>query len=164
MPVVFSLMILLLMPSDALAQAPRIERIDVVEHGIYTADKTGCQRDEQGIERCARSNIRHAATTWTVPAQLGVEFGLKYRVAGTPAGAPIKIKRVWLLPAPGFQRPGATEAIRRLERVDSTTVGKTEFAEYGFDDSWELITGPWVLEFWNGNSKIHAQTFDVVKQ
>ena len=164
MRIVLSLLVLLLTPFDAFAQTPHIDRIDIVEYGIYTADKTGCHRDAQGINRCLPSNVRHAATTSTVPAQLGVEFGLRYRVVGKPVGSPIKIERVRLLPAPGFEQPDAKDAIRRLERVDDTTVGGTVFAEYGFDDPWELITGPWILEFWNGDSKIFTQTFTVVKQ
>ena len=164
MRIVLSLFVVLGTCMGTYAQTSHIDRIDVVEYGIYTADKTNCHRDAQGIERCDRSNVRHAATTLTVPAQIGVEFGLRYRVVGTPVGSPIKVKRVWLLPTPGFMEPGANAPIRRLERVDTTTRGATVFAEYGFDDPWELVPGPWILEFWDGNRKVFTQTFTVVKQ
>ena len=62
-------------------------RMEVTEYGLYTADEQGCTRDDQGIQRCERANIRHAATTLTVPAQRGVQFGVKFRVFGSPAGA-----------------------------------------------------------------------------
>jgi hypothetical protein len=157
------LLVLVLAPLGADAQTPRIDRIDVTEYGIYTVEEKNCQRDAQGIQRCDRANVRHAVTTSSVPAQLGVQFGMRYRVVGTPVGAPVTIKRVWLLPAPGFVQPGK-EPIRRLERADTTTVGATVLAEYGFDDSWELIPGPWIQEFWDGDRKLFTQKFTVVKQ
>jgi hypothetical protein len=147
----------LMMPS---ARALEVRSLEVVEYGIYTADKTSCARDAQGIERCSRSNVRHAATTRNIPAQIGVEFGLRYRVVGTPADTPISIKRIWRLPPPGFRTPSASKPITFLERVDEAVVGgEPVFVSYGFDDSWELITGPWILEFWHGNRKLSEQRF-----
>jgi hypothetical protein len=32
------------------AQAPTIERIDVLEYGLYTGDETACRRDNLGIQ------------------------------------------------------------------------------------------------------------------
>src|SRR5437868_5385476 len=83
------------------AHALDVQRIEIVEYGIYTVDKASCERDAQGIERCERRNPRHAVSTWTVPAQLGVEFGLRYRIVGAPKGDTVTMKRVWRLPEPG---------------------------------------------------------------
>jgi len=164
MRIVLTLLILLAGAAAGQAQSAQIQRIDIVEYGIYTADKRDCHRDAQGVERCDRSNVRHATTTWTVPAQLGVEFGLKYRVIGAPNGAQVTLKRDWLLPEPGFHPPSPKEPIHRLERTDITAIGNTVFVSYGFDDPWELVPGPWVLEIWDGGRKIVSRTFTVVKQ
>lgn len=152
---------LLMVPSAAWPET--VPTIQVIEYGIYTADKNSCQRDAQGIQRCKRSNLRHAATTTNVPAEMGVEFGLRYRALGMPNGTKVSIKRVWLLPAPGFRAPGAAQPLYRLERLDKTAIGEPTLASYGFDDSWELITGPWILEFWYGDVKLGEQRFTVVK-
>jgi Domain of unknown function (DUF3859) len=153
--------VMLLASSSAWAQD--VQRIEIVEHGIYTADKSSCNRDAQGIERCERSNIRHAATTWNVPAQLGVEFGLRYRVVGAPKGSKISVKRNWLIPEPGFRAPNASQPIRRLERSDDAVIGEATLVTYGFDDPWELVPGPWVIEFWYGNRKVGEQRFTIGK-
>lgn len=145
------------------AQPSQIQRIEIIEYGIYTVDKQSCQRDAQGIERCDRSDVRHAATTWTIPAQKGVEFGLKYRVIGAPSGARVTLKRDWLLPAPGFLPPGK-QPISRLDRTDNVAIGNAIFVSYGFDDPWEMVPGPWILEIWYGDRKLSSQTFTVVKQ
>ena len=151
----------MLLASSA-AWAQDVQGIEIVEHGVYTADKSSCARDAQGIERCDRSNIRHASTTWNVPAQLGVEFGLRYRVVGKPKGAKISVKRIWLIPEPGFRAPNK-EPIRRLERSDDAVIGEAKFVSYGFDDSWELVPGQWVLEFWYADRKLGEQRFTVGK-
>lgn len=150
-------------PSMAWAQAAQIQRIEVGEHGIYTADKSNCQRDAQGIERCGRSNVRHAVATSTIPAQLGLEFGLRYRAIGTPAGAQVTLQRAWLLPPPGFRPPAPKPAITRLDREDTFTLGQTVLVTYGFDDAWELVPGPWTLEFWYAGRKVGSYTFTVTK-
>lgn len=154
---------LFVVPSLAWAQAARIERIEVLEYGIYTTDKTNCRRDEQGIERCSRSNIRHAASTWTIPAQLGVEFGLLYRAIGSPPGTRVTVQRAWLLPPPGFRPPVPKPPVSRLDREDILALGDTVLVTYGFDDSWELVPGPWTLEFWYAGRRLGAQTFTITK-
>jgi hypothetical protein len=145
------------------ARALDIRRIEIVEYGIYTVDKKSCSRDAQGIERCDRSNVRHAATTWNVPAQIGVEFGLLYRVAGAPNGSPISVKRVWRLPEPGFRSPSADKPVHSLDREDVTKIGDTVFVSYGFDDTWELVPGPWILEFWYGDRKLDERRFVITR-
>lgn len=155
----FVIAALLLMTANA--QSQDVKRVEVIEYGLYSVDKTFCNRDSQGIERCDRSNVRHAATTWNVPAQLGVEFGLRYRVVGAPIGSQVDIKRVWLLPPPGFRSPSADKPIERLERTDRTVIGQSTFVSYGFDDRWELVPGPWILEFWHKGQKLGQQRFIV---
>jgi hypothetical protein len=161
--IAFALLFLLVAPAGALAQTTQIQRLDIVEYGIYTVDEKNCKRDEQGVERCDRSNVRHAATTWTIPAQHGLEFGLKYRVIGAPMGAKVTLKRDWLLPDPGFLQPNKPP-INRLDRTDTVKIGEAEYVSYGFDDVWELVPGPWILEIWYGDLKLTSQTFTVVKK
>jgi len=144
------------------ASAQKIQGIEVTEYGIYAVAKGACKRDAQGIERCDRKNIRHAATTWTVPANIGVEFGLRYRVIGVSNGEKIAIKRVWLLPSPGF-RPPSGQAIDHLDRVDNTKIGDTAFVSYGFDDSWELVPGTWTIRFYYGDRLLGERQFNIVK-
>lgn len=138
-------------------------RIDVVEYGIYSVAKTNCKRDEQAIERCDRGDIRHVSTTWTIPARHEVEFGLKYRVIGGPKQGTLKLKRLWLLPGAGFVPPGK-EPIKQLVRFDLIPAGGVVLASYGFDDTWELVPGPWIMEIWDGDTKLFSHAFNVVKE
>ena len=151
-----------LLVSASLACAQQVKGIEVTEYGIYAVEKTGCNRDAQGIERCDRGNIRHAATTWTVPANIGVEFGLRYRVTGVPTGTRVTIKRVWLLPKPGF-RPPSGPAIDHLDRADAVIAGQDTLVTYGFDDAWELVPGRWTIKFYHDDRLIGERQFTMVK-
>jgi len=152
-----------LLLSTSLAIAQTVTGIEITEYGIYAVDKSACQRDAQGIERCERSNIRHAATTWTIPANIGVEFGLRYRVLGAPAGTKLTIKRVWVLPKPGFHPPSGP-AIGHLDRTDTVTIGGDTLVTYGFDDAWELVPGRWTIKFFYGDRLLGERQFTMVKR
>jgi hypothetical protein len=95
--------------------------------------------------------------------QIGVEFGLRYRIVGAPKGAKISVKRDWRLPEPGFRPPSADQPILRLDRVDETKIGDTVYVSYAFDDPWELVPGPWTIEFWYGDRKLDERQFMVSK-
>jgi hypothetical protein len=155
--------IVALLVATSAAKALDVQRLELVEYGIYTADEQSCHRDAEGIKRCSRGNVRHAVTSWTVPAQIGVEFGLRYRIVGTPKGAKVSVKRDWRLPEPGFRSPSADTPILRLDRVDETKIGDTVYVSYAFDDPWELVPGPWTIEFWYGDRKLDERQFMVSK-
>jgi len=75
MTIILSIFALLLTSPSAYAQAALVERIRFTEYGIYTVDRDVQGRDVLGINRAAASNVRHAATLRTIPAQIGTTFG-----------------------------------------------------------------------------------------
>lgn len=156
--------LLLLVPAVAFAQAPKLQRIDVLSHGIYTGDESNCRRDSKGILRCTRTNVRLAVSTTTVPAQKGVQFGISFRAVGAPQGASIRVKRVWIFPPAGLKAPGSQKPLHRLDRDDRVIIGKTAFNTYIFDDPWELVPGTWTMEYWVGGRKLLSRSFKVVIQ
>ncbi len=68
-----------------------------------------------------------------------------------------------MLPNPGFLESGKPP-LKRIDRTDNGVIGDTTYVSYGFDDPWELVPGPWILEIWSGDRKLTSQTFTVVKQ
>ena len=149
--------------ATAHAQTPTVQSIEVVEYGIYTADEQNCQRTADGVLQCQRANIRHATTTWSVPAQHGVQFGVRFRILGSPEGARVAVKRIWRYP-PGGVTPSATGAkIYQTSDMLQLPVGPTLFQSYIFDDPWELVPGPWTLELWQDGKLLLTRTFTVVR-
>ena len=99
-----------LLSEPALAEV-RVPAAKIVEYGIYTAEIQSAKRDTQGVLQSDLGNIRHAATTTTVPAKHGVRFGFKYKIIGTPYGATIPIRFVTVFPPAGLSPPNMAQPI-----------------------------------------------------
>jgi Domain of unknown function (DUF3859) len=147
------------------AQQPRVDRIDVIERGIYNAEVTK-RVDAPGTPGGTISevtNIRHVRTTTTIPAQLGVSFGYRYRIVGKPDGASVDLRFVTLIPVPGVRDPKTGNTILHGEYSRPRILGSESVRSYGLRQEWELVLGTWTLEVWQGDRKLASQSFTVVK-
>ncbi len=144
------------------AQAQQVTSVEIVEYGIYTSDVTQSQRTGSGLLQSTLTNIRHAATTTTIPAQHGIRFGFRFHVTGSPAGAKVELRKVTLFPAPGLKSPKSAEPLRRNEYTLVKSIGETSYTGYNFDDPWELVPGTWTVQLWSGDRKLAEQRFTVV--
>ena len=105
----------------AYAQTPQIERIDVVDYGIYSATVISAQKDAQGILQTVSDNPRHIETTRNIPAQLGARFGFRLKVVGTPNASAVQLRKVMIFPPDGLQNPNSVKPISRLESTLTAT-------------------------------------------
>ena len=148
---------------SAAAQQARIERITIVEAGLLEArkiDQLPTPGTASGHTSVLDSVVFYESSR-RVPARLGVQFGARYRIAGEPAGQDATVRTRWLLPAPGMRNP-LTGAVTRIDEADETvTVGTDRLAGYGFSQAWEIVPGPWTLEFWSAGRKLNSVTFIV---
>jgi hypothetical protein len=108
------------------------------------------------------SNIRHAVTTTTVPAQIGVHFGFRYRVNGNPPGEKVEIKKVTIFPPAGLKSPKSAQPLQRNEYTFVRSIGETRYTDYSFDSAWELVPGVWTMQLWYGDRKLAEKSFTVV--
>jgi hypothetical protein len=96
-----------------------------------------------------------------VPARLGIQFGARYRIVGAPDGETTSIRTKWVIPTPGMHNP-MTGAVTLVDEADeSVTIGTDRLAGYKFGQEWEVVRGPWVLEFWANGRKLNSITFTV---
>lgn len=155
---------LALASAKAGAQLPQVDRIQVLEYGIYEATVAYSERDANWVLQSRVGDVRHVKRTRTVPAKLGVRFGFGYVVVGSPQGAKVTLRKVTRFPPPGLKSPAAKEALRFSEVAVTRTIGRDAgYVDYGFDDPWELVPGRWTIELWLGNRKLAAQSFTVVR-
>jgi len=161
MGALFSLLLLATISNAASAQT--IERIEITEFGIYTTTDTGksaAPGTATGVVT-SRTNIKLVQATNTVPARLGVHFGFRYKIVG-PAPKQVRLKMVTLVPQPGIRNPQTGNTIVKDEYFVDKTVGATSYRDYSFDNSWEIVTGKWTFEIWDGDRKLASQSFNVV--
>jgi hypothetical protein len=156
---------LLLATISNVALGQTIKRIEILEFGIYSLDKEkrlSSQTTASGF-RNEVSNEKLITATDTVPAHLGVNFGFRFRIIGKK-GTTVTLKKVTLIPQPGIQNPKTGETRVRSELSLEKTIGEKYYSGYGFDSPWEIVPGIWTIEFWDGDRKLAAQSFNVVKQ
>lgn len=154
---------LLCVPVQASAQAPRIERIEVLQSGLYNA--TVARREASPGTTSGRTSILqgftfYAATT-EVPARLGTRFGTEYRIVGSPNGQPVQLRSVVRIPEPGITNPVNGNTYRESVRVFTATIGATDITGYSFDQEWEILAGDWVQEIWADRRLLLSRTFTV---
>ncbi|MFN3655881.1 MAG: DUF3859 domain-containing protein [Pseudolabrys sp.] len=142
------------------AQA-QVRGIEIVAYGIYTAEVQSSKRDIRGIKQTTSTNFRRAVATTAIPAQLGLRFGMQYKVIGAPAGKTISLKSVVVYPPAGLRSPAVAQPILRNETTSTAKIGETTYEGYRFDDPWELVPGPWTIQLWYGDRKLAEQTFTV---
>ena len=110
------------------------------------------------------TNVRHAATKRTVPAQIGTSFGFRYNVVGKPDGAPVNLRKIVIFPAPGLQPSPSSKRVPQAEFTVQTKIGQTNFELYTLEENFELVGGTWVIEMWHGNRKLATQSFILEKK
>jgi hypothetical protein len=158
------LLLLVAMPVDA-ARAQQIERIEIVEWGLYRADRTGqvpSPSSPSGTSNLS-INVRHRETTTTVPALVGITFGLRYEVVGSPSGAAVDLKLVVRFPERGVTDPATGKSFRSAEYEVRTVVGAIGWEAYTLDYEWEVEPGPWTLELWHEGRRLARKTFMVTR-
>lgn len=143
------------------ARADEAGEVEIVEHGLYTADVESTVREPTGIGRNVVTNICHIATTKTVPMKYGIHFGMRYRVVGPPKGEVVNLRKVVQFPQ-AMKPPTAPRPVTTYEYPVSLAVGTVTYTGYSFDHPWEFVPGPWIMQIWQGNQRRAEVVFDVV--
>jgi hypothetical protein len=147
------------------AQAGKVERVEIVEAGIYRAETASIEQAPGTAtrQRNILSETKLVAATTRVEAKLGVHFGMRYRVLGQPSGVTVKLTSTTLYPGAGLKNPLTNRPVARGEHMLFATVGAINYRGYVFEHGWEMVPGVWTFEIWDGNRKLASQTFEVVR-
>jgi hypothetical protein len=152
-----------LIVSSARAEGPRIERLEIIESGVYSGENKDLVPDPgvAGGQRIRSSNLKLETSTDKVPAKVGVIFGFRYKIVGEPLGAVVELKFITRFP-PGTRPPNSSrDGLPPNEFTLPRTVGDIFYRGYGLDGQWELVQGDWTFEIWSGDRKLLDKTFSV---
>jgi hypothetical protein len=146
------------------AEAQQVDAIEIVEWGIYRSDLQGTMPapgTPTGTENLV-ANVRLQQATTTIPALVGMEFGLNFKVVGTPPGATVRLKHVVRFPSRGLRNP-AGKTFSQSEFHSTAAVGEVTYRGYSFDYEWEVEAGPWIMEIWHEGRKLAEKRFIVTR-
>jgi hypothetical protein len=148
---------------SARAEGVRVERIDIVDTGIYTIVTGEVTADPNAPTGAiaAVTTVTNVEKTTTIPGRLGLEFGLRYVIVGEPAGAEVPLDFVISYPAPGLVDPAEPEPLRESRYARQKKIGETIYLGYGFENAWEIVPGEWSFEIWFEGKKLARQDFTV---
>jgi hypothetical protein len=147
----------------ALPAAAREARVTIIEHGLYTADVVGQQRDSTGVITALLDNLCHVATTSTVPMRPRVQFGFRYRIEGVDVGEPVDLTLSVTFPDAAHP-PAGLGPTRRHQRNALVHAGTVSYTGYSFDRDWEFVPGIWTLEVLQGGRLLGGMSFTVVDE
>ena len=149
--------------AGAHAQSAWVDRIEIVERGIYRSEIVKSVDDPNLAAGRINvvADVRLIRPTTDVPAQVGVSFGIRYRIVGPRRGDPVSLKMVTRFPAQGLRNPARSETHYRNDYLASRVVGEETTRTYTFEESWEAIPGTWTFEVWQGDRKLAEQSFNV---
>jgi uncharacterized protein DUF3859 len=165
MRILCSVVLLLAGIFSAHAQSLKVDRVEVLEFGLYQSDKIRTIDDPKVAAGVITpgTNRKLLETTTTVPGRVGVEFGLRHVLVGQPAGTVAALTYVTRFPPQGVRNPKTGEIFYKNEFPWKDGVGEKKYRTYSFDEDWEIVPGEWALEFWYEGRKLGEQKFTVVK-
>lgn len=138
------------------AQAP-IERVHIIEHGVYRAETVKRQDAAKGgMIINTVQNPRLISNTTTILAAVGVRFGLRYTTT-----ASTELRLVIRFPPGGLRDPVTQQVSFQSEFTVVSAPRATNYWEYHFEHDWEVAPGQWIFEFWLNDKKLVEQRFCV---
>jgi Domain of unknown function (DUF3859) len=165
MRIILAFVLLLLVSSGAFAQQPQLDRIEIDEFGVYSANKEGqVKAPDTAAGVVEQLDKMHLATsTRTVPAQAGTRFGFHFKVVGAPAGAMVPLRMVTMFPFPGLKNPVTGKRSIQNEYAIAQAIGTGAYGGYTMTDDWEVVPGVWTFQIWYLGKKMAEEKFTVAK-
>jgi hypothetical protein len=145
-------------PEDS--QPLRVDRIDIVNKGIYRASFSATGSDPQTSRAGMFQNVQLTEDTTTIPARSGTVFGFQFVVVGVPNGRYVPVRIVARYPKDSFQDPQTGEPVSQEEFNDVPKLNTTasRYVQLGSSGN----TGVWTYEVWCQGRKYAEQQFSVV--
>jgi hypothetical protein len=158
-------LLVLALATAASAHAQEVERVEIIEWGLYRHDLTGevPAPDSPSGTRNIIDNVRLQQETTTVPALVGMKFGYRFKVVGPAPGALVRLEYVARFPKQGLTNPAKGKTFATSEFHSVAVVGEVTYRGYSFDYDWEVETGAWTLEIWHEGRKLAEKTFMVTR-
>jgi len=145
------------------AVAAEVETLAIVDVGLYRAETTGHAPAPLAVNGQTQTitDIVFYEATSRVPARIGIRFGTRFRILGSPADQVVSLRSVWRIPEPGIRNPDTGILYRQSESAFTTTVGALYMRGFHLDSAWKVRCGDWIQEVWWAGRKLLSQTFTV---
>lgn len=140
----------------AAAQTPTVE---ILDHGLVRTARLGGSLPEEtpAGKVVTASGASIAETTGTIPARIGVQFGILFLAAGI---AEETVEVVWQ--APPLTNPEQQRTYTTWKYPFRVSRDKPDLIGYRFDAEWELVPGEWTVRIQHAGRVLAEQSFEVL--
>jgi hypothetical protein len=147
---------------SAPSQSAGVDRIDITAFGVMSGPPSvRIGMSPSGIEARTAGFSKVAEVTTTIPACIGIRFGIVFSSASD--GMPMVVTGIDKFPSPGLRKPGLALPIHENRFARLLIPGmRNDEMWYELDYPWELVPGEWTLELRDGNRLLASKTFRVV--
>ena len=157
---VFQLLIAYLSPPPLWGQEEiHVIGAKVTEAGIYASQVLTDETNSAGVKLQGLDEFKLLLNTTNIPARIGIRFGFRYEIIGTPANAPIILTMVAKYPPIKYSTTGKTETTDKYQL--RSWIGKT-YTSGSLDEKSDCVPGQWTFEVWHEGKKLCEQAFLVV--
>ena len=156
-------LVAVVVPAGAFAAEVKVDRIEIVDTGIYTLvlgeETADSSMPSETIVAVETADLVEPTTE--VVARLGLEFGLRYRVVGEPDGSAVTLDFLFAYPPPGLADPEQRSPLLESRFTRERTIGEIEYTGFGFESDWEIVPGTWTIAISHEGETLAEQSFTV---
>jgi len=98
--------------------------------------------------------------THEVPAKLGTNFGIGFRVTSDPPRPTVDLEVLWITPP--ITSPDTGETFSEFGHSETLVSNRKQHLGFGFDRQWECVAGTWKLQLIHANEVVFETTFEVL--
>jgi len=161
--------------SGAAAQTPTVAEqtaivtgITITKVGTYTAQTTSAParpgQDTPTGTVGTDVNWHFVLDSPHVAGKAGTQFGIEFRLEGTPAGDGVTLHAAFTFPPQGIRNPNTGDMMHTAKvAFPNMKIGALCLIGYGFDNGWEIVPGVWTEQIWYQDRMLAERSFTVNK-
>lgn len=147
------------------APAVEVTGAEIVEFGTFrklaVSENSRAPKSLTGEIHAVREAVLDESGT-DIHASLGTSFGVRVKINGKPADAPVTCTFRWAHPK--MTDPGTGKVSETDEWEATATIGLAQYTGFTFDADWELVPGKWTLQLIYDGKVLAEKTFDLTIQ
>ena len=154
--------------ATVVAPAATVSGVTVVNVGTYTAKSISAPSRAGQLSPTSTigtaSNWHFVSNGTEVPGQVGTQFGIEFRIDGSPVGDAVTLHLVLNFPPQGLRNPNTGDMMHTAKiAFPNLKIGALCLLGYGFDNAWEIVPGVWTEQIWYQDRMLAERTFTVTK-
>jgi hypothetical protein len=146
---------------------PAVTGVTITNAGTFTGETTSApaQAGQQSPTGTVGTEVswHFVSGSPNVAAKVGTQFGIEFRIDGTPPGDGVTLHLALTFPPQGIRNPNTGDMLHAAKTAfPNMKIGALSVLGYGFDNAWEIVPGVWTEQIWYQDRMLAERTFTVV--